>query len=124
MADAQRRCPGIGGRACGKYRSVELRDPHPVCSKCRGKECSRFSTFEICSKWSNEHWIAYNTRRKFISSSESTTSDSSKMYHEGHPSSDLADKDNNSDDGTDMSQEGSHSWPGFQEESGWERAPF
>ena len=36
----QRLCLGVGGRKCGVFMSPLFRDPHPTCSRCRGRKCT------------------------------------------------------------------------------------
>ena len=53
MSRVIRICPGVGDRKCGAFLSSLDRDPHPTCTRCRGKVC----TMEmICADWSVAQW--------------------------------------------------------------------
>lgn len=70
----QRRCPGTETRPCGLFMAEIARDPHPFCSRCRGRPCSQLENCEVCDKWSPEQWAAYEQRRKRPPSSEKQSS--------------------------------------------------
>ena len=74
-----RRCPGIGGRPCGTYMSPLFRDPHPTCTRCRGRSCSYKSTCDTCDGWSLDQWEHYRLKRAYAGSSKSSS------RHAGYP---------------------------------------
>ena len=45
--------------------SPVARDPHPTCSRCRGRKCSSDSPCSNCHNWSLEQWELYNKRRSY-----------------------------------------------------------
>ena len=45
-------CPGVGSQKCGAFLSTLDRDPHPTCTRCRGKVCTKDMTCDICADWS------------------------------------------------------------------------
>ena len=61
-----RRCPGVGGRECGTFVSPLFRDPHPTCTRCRGRSCSSTSTCNICDGWSLDQWEHSRLKRDYI----------------------------------------------------------
>ena len=68
-----RRCPGIGGRPCGTYMSRLFRDPHPTCTRCRGRSCSYNSTCNTCDGWSLDQWEHYRLKRAYAGRSKSSS---------------------------------------------------
>ena len=68
-----RRCPGIGGRPCGTYMSPLFRDPHPTCTRCRGRTCSYNSTCDTCDGWSLDQWQRYRLKRAYAGRSKSSS---------------------------------------------------
>ena len=56
MSRELRICPGVGGRKCGAFLSRLDRDPHPTCTRCRGKVCTKDLTCDFCAVWSAEQW--------------------------------------------------------------------
>ena len=66
-----RRCPGNGGRQCGTYMSPLFRDPHPTCTRCRGRSCSYNSTCEICDGWLLDQWQHYRRKCAYAERSRS-----------------------------------------------------
>ena len=48
--------PGVGARKCGAFLARLDRDPHPTCTRCRGKICTRDMTCDFCAVWSAEQW--------------------------------------------------------------------
>ena len=59
----KRLCPGVDGRKCGAYMSPVVKNPHPTCTRCRGRNCTGDSTCNSCKDWSLVHWDAFNTKR-------------------------------------------------------------
>ena len=66
----QRRCPGVSGQRCHKFMCAIDRDNHPLCPTCRGKECSRDDTCDVCVKWGEREWIYFETRRRRYKTSD------------------------------------------------------
>ena len=62
MSRELRLCPGVGGRKCGAFLSSLDRDPHPTCTRCRGKVCTRDLTCDFCARWSSSQWEAFAKR--------------------------------------------------------------
>ena len=60
-----RQSPGNGGRPCGTYMSPLFRDPHPTCTRCRGRSCSFDTTCQICDGWSLDQWQYYRRKRAY-----------------------------------------------------------
>ena len=56
MSRELRICPGVGARKCGAFLARLDRDPHPTCTRCRGKICTRDMTCDFCAVWSAEQW--------------------------------------------------------------------
>ena len=59
MSRELRLCPGVGGRKCGAFLSSLDRDPHPTCTRCRDKVCTRDLTCDICVEWSPAQWESF-----------------------------------------------------------------
>ena len=74
-----RRCPGNGGRPCGTYMSPLFRDPHPTCTRCRGRSCSYNSTCNTCDGWSLDQWEHYCLKHAYAGRSKSSS------LHAGDP---------------------------------------
>ena len=74
-----RRCPGVGGRECGTFMSPLFRDPHPTCTRCRGRICSSTSTCTICDGWSLTQWEHFRNKRAYAGRSKSSS------RHSGDP---------------------------------------
>ena len=68
-----RRCPGVGGRECGTFMSPLFRDPHPTCTRCRGRICSSTSTCTICDGWSLTQWEHLHNKRTYAGRSKSSS---------------------------------------------------
>ena len=70
MSRVIRICPGVGDRKCGAFLSSLDRDPHPTCTRCRGKIFTMEMTCDICADWSVAQWEqfvkkhAYKDRKK------------------------------------------------------------
>ena len=47
MSKELRICPGVGARKCGAFLARLDRDPHPTCTRCRGKVCTRDMTCDF-----------------------------------------------------------------------------
>ena len=58
-------CPGVGGRKCGAFLSSLDRPPHPTCTRCRGRVCTRDLTFDICAEWSSAQWELFAKKRSY-----------------------------------------------------------
>ena len=65
MAKELRICPGVGARKCGAFLARLDRDPHPTCTKCRGKVCTRDMTCDFCAVWSAEQWELFAKKRSY-----------------------------------------------------------
>ena len=46
----------MGARKCGAFLARLDRDPHPTCTRCRGKIFTRDMTCDFCAVWSAEQW--------------------------------------------------------------------
>ena len=64
-----RLCPGVGGRKCDAFLSSLDRDPHPTCTRCRGKICTMDLTCDICVEWSSAQWEAFAKKRSYAEGS-------------------------------------------------------
>ena len=58
-------CPGVGDRKCGAFLSSLDRDPHPTCTRCRGKICTMEMTCDICADWSVAQWEQFVKKRAY-----------------------------------------------------------
>ena len=65
MSRVIRICPGVGDRKCGAFLSSLDRDPHPTCSRCRGKICTMEMTCDICADWSVAQWEQFVKKRAY-----------------------------------------------------------
>ena len=65
MSRIIRICPGVGGRKCGAFLSSVDRDPHPTCTRCRGKVCTMDMTCDICAVWSVTQWDQFVKKRTY-----------------------------------------------------------
>ena len=65
MSRELRICPGVGDRKCGAFLSRLDRDPHPTCSRCRGKVCTKDLTCDFCAVWSAEQWELLSKKRSY-----------------------------------------------------------
>ena len=65
MAKELRICPGVGARKCGAFLARLDRDPHPTCTRCRGKVCTRDMTCDFCAVWSAEQWELFAKKRSY-----------------------------------------------------------
>ena len=58
-------CPGVGARKCGAFLARLDRDPHPTCTRCRGKVCTKDMTCDFCAVWSAEQWDLFAKKRSY-----------------------------------------------------------
>ena len=65
MSRVIRICPGVGDRKCGAFLSSIDRDPHPTCTRCRGKVCTVDMTCDICADWSATQWEQFVKKRAY-----------------------------------------------------------
>ena len=65
MSKELRICPGVGARKCGAFLAPLDRDPHPTCTRCRGKVCTRDMTCDFCAVWSAEQWELFAKKRSY-----------------------------------------------------------
>ena len=65
MSKDLRVCPGVGARKCGAFLACLDRDPHPTCTRCRGKVCTRDMTCDFCAVWSAEQWELFAKKRSY-----------------------------------------------------------
>ena len=56
---------GVGARKCGAFLSSWDRDPHPTCTRCRGKICTKDMTCDFCVGWSLSQWEAFAKKRSY-----------------------------------------------------------
>ena len=55
----------MGARKCGAFLARLDRDPHPTCTRCRGKVCTRDMTCDFCAVWSAEQWELFAKKRSY-----------------------------------------------------------
>ena len=65
MSKELRVCPGVGARKCGAFLARLDRDPHPTCTRCRGKVCTRDMTCDFCAVWSADQWELFAKKRSY-----------------------------------------------------------
>ena len=65
MSRVIRICPGVGDRKCGAFLSSIDRDPHPTCTRCRGKICTMAMTCDICADWLVAQWEQFVKKRAY-----------------------------------------------------------
>ena len=65
MSKELRICPGVGARKCGAFLARLDRDPHPTCTRCRGRVCTRDMTCDFCAVWSAEQWALFAKIRSY-----------------------------------------------------------
>ena len=65
MSKELRICPGVGARKCGAFLARLDRDPHPTCTRCRGRVCTRDMTCDFCAVWSAEQWALFGKKRSY-----------------------------------------------------------
>ena len=65
MSRELRICPGVGARKCGAFLARLDRDPHPTCTRCRWKVCTKDLTCDFCAVWSAEQWELFSMKRSY-----------------------------------------------------------
>ena len=65
MSKELRICPGVGARKCGAFLAGLDRDPHPTCTRCRGRICTKDMTCDFCAVWSAEQWALFAKKRSY-----------------------------------------------------------
>ena len=65
MSKELRICPGVGTRKCGAFLARLDRDPHPTCTRCRGRICTKDMTCDFCAVWSAEQWDLFAKKRSY-----------------------------------------------------------
>ena len=65
MSRELRICPGVGARKCGAFLARLDCDPHPTCTRCRGKVCTKDLTCDFCAVWSAEQWELFSMKRSY-----------------------------------------------------------
>ena len=65
MSRELRICPGVGDRKYGAFLSRLDCDPHPTCTRCRGKVCTKDLTCDFCAVWSAEQWELFSEKRSY-----------------------------------------------------------
>ena len=65
MSKELRICPGVGARKCGTFLARLDRDPHPTCTRCRGRVCTRDMICDFCAVWSAEQWALFAKKRSY-----------------------------------------------------------
>ena len=65
MSRKIRICPGVGDRKCGAFLASLDRDPHPTCTRCRGRICTMDMTCDICADWSVAQWEQFVKKRSY-----------------------------------------------------------
>ena len=65
MSKDLRICPGVGARKCGAFLARLDRDPHPTCTRCRGRICTKDMTCDFCAVWSAEQWELFAKKRSY-----------------------------------------------------------
>ena len=65
MSKELRICPGVGASKCGAFLARLDRDPHPTCTRCRGKVCTKDMTCDFCAVWSAEQWELFAKKRSY-----------------------------------------------------------
>ena len=49
-------CPGTTEKVCNRFLPARDKDPHRLCSSCRGKVCSISDRCGDCRDWDDEMW--------------------------------------------------------------------
>ena len=65
MSKELRICPGVGARKCGAFLARLDRDPHPTCTRCRGRICTKDMTCDFCAVWSAEQRALFAKKRSY-----------------------------------------------------------
>ena len=55
----------MGARKCGAFLARLDRDPHPTCTRCRGRICTKDMTCDFCAVWSAEQWALFAKKRSY-----------------------------------------------------------
>ena len=55
----------MGARKCGAFLARLDRDPHPTCTRCRGRICTKDMTCDFCAVWSAEQWELFAKKRSY-----------------------------------------------------------
>ena len=55
----------MGARKCGAFLARLDRDPHPTCTRCRGRICTKDMTCDFCAVWSTEQWALFAKKRSY-----------------------------------------------------------
>ena len=55
----------MGARKCGAFLARVDRDPHPTCTRCRGRICTKDMTCDFCAVWSAEQWALFAKKRSY-----------------------------------------------------------
>ena len=75
-------CPGVGNGKCGTFLFLVDRDPHPTCTRCRGKICTRDLTCDFCVGWSPAQWELFVKKRTYKDRKKSRPSGSLRPTRE------------------------------------------
>ena len=54
-----------GARKCGAFLARLDRDPHPTCTRCRGRICTKDMTCDFCAVWPAEQWELFAKKRSY-----------------------------------------------------------
>ena len=65
MSKELRICPGVRARKCGAFLARLDRNPHPTCTRCRGRICTKDMTCDFCAVWSAEQWALFAKKRSY-----------------------------------------------------------
>ena len=65
-----------GGRKCGAFLSSLDRDPHPTCTRFRGKICTKDITCDFCVGWCSAQWELFAKKRTYAERKRSRPSGS------------------------------------------------
>ena len=57
--------PRVGDRKCGAFLSTLDRDPHPACTRCRGRICTKDMTCDICANCTVAQWEQFVKKRAY-----------------------------------------------------------
>ena len=90
MSRELRLCPGVGGQKCGAFLSSLDRDPHPTCTRCRGRVCTKDLSCDICVDWSSAQWEAFAKKRSYAERKRSVRPSGSSLPPAPKTSSEVA----------------------------------
>ena len=65
MSRELRICPGVESRKCVTFLSTLDRDPHPTCTRCRERVCTKDMACDICADWSAAQWEQFVKKRSY-----------------------------------------------------------